>query len=54
MQTGCSVVAMKKDSELAINPEPDIVVKPEDELVLIGSAESEKKFMEKFPPRSEK
>ena len=49
-QTGCSVVAVKKDSELVINPEPDIVVKPGDELVLIGSADSEKKFMEKFPP----
>jgi K+/H+ antiporter YhaU regulatory subunit KhtT len=48
-QTGCSVVALKKHPEFIINPEPDIVLKPGDELVLIGSAESEKKFTEKFP-----
>ncbi|MFP4168438.1 MAG: potassium channel family protein [Desulfonatronovibrionaceae bacterium] len=48
-QTGCSVVAVKKSSELIINPEPDILLNHGDELVLIGSGESEKKFTEKFP-----
>jgi K+/H+ antiporter YhaU regulatory subunit KhtT len=48
-QTGCSVVAVKKHDDLVINPEPDIVVRRGEELVLIGSAESEKRFTEKFP-----
>lgn len=48
-QTGCSVVAVKKHEDLVINPEPDIVVRQGDELVLIGSAESEKRFTEKYP-----
>lgn len=48
-QTGCSVVAVKKHHDLVINPEPDIVVRQGDELVLIGSAESEKRFTEKYP-----
>lgn len=47
-QTGCSVVAVKKHNDLVINPEPDIVLNSDDELVLIGSAENEKRFNEKF------
>lgn len=48
-ETGCSVVAVKKQDELVINPDPGIVLNHEDELVLIGSAESEKRFTEKYP-----
>ncbi|MFP4160151.1 MAG: potassium channel family protein [Desulfobacterales bacterium] len=48
-ETGCSVVAVKKLHELVINPEPDIVVNRGDELVLIGAAESERRFTEKYP-----
>jgi K+/H+ antiporter YhaU regulatory subunit KhtT len=50
--TGCSVIAVKKDDELIVNPEPSIVLPNGDELVLIGSAESEKMFAEKFPTAS--
>ncbi|MFW6052634.1 MAG: TrkA C-terminal domain-containing protein [Desulfosalsimonas sp.] len=48
-ETGCSVVAVKKQDELVINPDPGIVLNHDDELVLIGSAESEKRFTEKYP-----
>ena len=47
--TGCSVVAIKRDDELVVNPNPAIVLEPGDELLLIGTAESEKKFTEKYP-----
>ncbi len=47
-QTGCSVVAVKKQNDFVINPEPDIVINQGDELVLIGSAESEKRFTQKY------
>jgi Trk K+ transport system NAD-binding subunit len=47
--TGCSVVSIKRNEELIINPHPEIILEQGDELVLIGSAESEKKFTEKYP-----
>ncbi len=50
--TGCSVVAVKKKDELIINPNPAIVLDHGDELVLIGSAKSERMFTEKYPPAS--
>lgn len=47
-KTGCSVLAIKQNGEQHINPSPDIVLKEESELVLIGSAEAERKFMADF------
>lgn len=51
-KTGCSVIAIKRGEELVINPEPDMALKKGDELVLIGSEESEQKFNEKYHPVS--
>jgi len=48
-KTGCSVVAVKRKGELLINPNPAIVLEQGDELVLIGSAESENRFREIYP-----
>lgn len=48
-ETGCSVVAVKRDEKLITNPDPSIVLEPYDELVLIGTASSEKKFIENYP-----
>jgi Trk K+ transport system NAD-binding subunit len=48
-KTGCSVVAVKRDEKLIINPDPAIVLEKGDELVLIGSASAEKQFIEKYP-----
>ncbi|MFP4040829.1 MAG: potassium channel family protein [Desulfosudaceae bacterium] len=48
-QTGCSVVAIKREGELLSNPDPAIQLKKEDELLLIGTTEAEKKFLETFP-----
>jgi len=47
--TGCSIVAVKRKDRLIINPDPLIVLAHGDELVLIGSAKSERLFTEKFP-----
>lgn len=47
-KTGCSVIAIKRGEELVINPEPDMVLKRDDEMILIGSEESEQKFNEKY------
>lgn len=47
--TGCSIVAIKRSEAMLINPDPDTVVSTEDELILIGTAEAEKKFAERYP-----
>jgi Trk K+ transport system NAD-binding subunit len=50
--TGCSIVAVKRGNELIVNPDPEIVLRRGDELVLIGSVESEKLFTEKYAVNS--
>lgn len=45
-ETGCNVLSVLRDEEQIINPEPDIVLPDESELVLIGTTEDEKRFME--------
>jgi len=52
-KTGCSVVAVKKGDHLVINPDPAIVLEKGDELVLIGNADAEKLFIEKYPAATE-
>lgn len=42
------MLAVKRKDELVVNPDPEIVLKRGDELVLIGSAEAEKAFTEKY------
>ena len=47
-ETGCSVVAITREGRLNLNPDPFIPLALHDELILIGSAEAEKRFKEKF------
>ncbi|HLR26179.1 MAG TPA: NAD-binding protein [Fodinibius sp.] len=47
-QTGCSVLAIKQNGQQYINPEPETILSKDSELVLIGSAEAERRFMEQF------
>ncbi|HBI16428.1 MAG TPA: potassium transporter TrkA [Desulfobulbaceae bacterium] len=46
--TGCSVVALTRSNELILNPDPRMPLAEEDELILIGTVDAEKKFMEHF------
>jgi len=46
--TSCSIIAIKREEKMLINPDPSSVVNEGDELILIGTAEAEKKFMEKY------
>lgn len=45
-QTGCSIVAIGKDDKLHINPEPSVVLGADDEMVLIGTGDAEKRLMD--------
>lgn len=46
--TECSVVAIKEDGVLSINPDPQMPIKPSTELILIGTEEGERKFLKHF------
>ncbi len=46
--TGCSVIAIKSEAGLIVGPDPSIPLKAGDELILIGSTESEQSFLELF------
>lgn len=46
--TGCSVVAITRDGNLVLNPDPFAPLVANDELVLIGTVEAEKNFKTKY------
>lgn len=45
-QTGCSIIAINKDNKLDINPEPSILLRENDEMILIGTSDAEKRLMD--------
>jgi voltage-gated potassium channel len=47
-QTGCSVIAIGKENKLSINPEPSILLMENDEMVLIGTSDAEKRLMDTY------
>jgi Trk K+ transport system NAD-binding subunit len=47
-RTGCSVVALSRANELILNPDPHLPLEKEDELILIGTVDAEKRFMEHY------
>ena len=49
--TGCSVIAIFRAGNLGINPEPTELLAAVDELLMIGTAASEKAFAEKYPDK---
>ena len=46
--TGCSVIALKSIKGLMVGPDPSIPLRVEDEIILIGSTESEQQFLELY------
>lgn len=44
-ETGCSVVAIKTKGELLVSPDPNKQLQASSELILIGTAEAEKRFL---------
>src|SRR5699024_51868 len=45
-KTGCSVLAIKHNGEQKINPDPKTILQEDSQLVLIDSAEAERKFVQ--------
>lgn len=47
-ETGCSVIAVFREDEMVINPQPDIELVEGEEIVLIGTFEGEARFNETY------
>ena len=48
-ETGCSVIALFREGQLLINPDPTDPLAARDEMLIIGTVESEKRFAAKYP-----
>ena len=48
-QTGCTVVAVGEADHFSCNPGREAVLKPQSELVLIGDAAAESRFLKRYP-----
>ena len=49
MQTGCSVIAINHEGKMVINPDPSVCFHGNDELVIIGTDDTEKRFLKMYP-----
>ena len=47
-KSGCSIVALTSDDELKINPDPSMLIREGQSIILIGNVEAETKFFEQF------
>ncbi len=47
-KTGCSIIALKHSGELVVGLDPLLVLREKDEIVLIGTTESERQLLELF------
>jgi voltage-gated potassium channel len=43
-QTKCTIVAVNQEGNIAINPDPEMILQEEDEIILIGTVEAENRF----------
>jgi len=50
-ETGCSVIAVVRNGNLRINPDPDETLRTDDEMIMIGTAGSEKCFVGRYPEK---
>ena len=49
--TGCSVIGVKAGDDTYLNPDPSIVLKPGNELIIICTDESHKRFLKRYPAK---
>jgi Trk K+ transport system NAD-binding subunit len=51
-QTGCSTIALVRGGRLEINPDPNTLLVAGDEMIVIGTADAEKCFMQRYTVKS--
>ncbi|MFW5722722.1 MAG: potassium channel family protein [Desulfohalobiaceae bacterium] len=47
-ETGCSAIAVVRQGQVEINPDPNRPLKESDEMIVIGTAEAEKCYMQRY------
>lgn len=47
-ETGCTLIAIQSGEKMLLNPDPDLPLAPDDELILIGTGEAEKLFISRY------
>jgi voltage-gated potassium channel len=47
-ETGCSIIAVGANGQQQVNPDPNLILPNDEELVLIGSVESENRFLQMY------
>lgn len=47
-KTGCTVIAIRENGEVSINPDPEVPLNTDQELILIGESKGEKMFNEYY------
>ncbi|MDH3329300.1 MAG: NAD-binding protein [Desulfobulbaceae bacterium] len=47
-KTGCSVIAIKSEDKLVVSPDPQLPLNAHDKMILIGTMDAEKHFIENF------
>lgn len=52
-ETGCTVIAVKFEGEMLINPEPNLVLKEDAEIILIGTVEAENEFFKTYSSKGD-
>ena len=48
LQTGCNVIATSQDGKMVINPDPSVCLLEDNELIVIGTDEAEKRFFKMY------
>ncbi len=48
LQTGCNVIATSQDGKMVINPDPSVCLSENNELIIIGTDEAEKRFFKMY------
>ena len=51
-ETGCSVIAIDTENGAQVNPHPGTTLPPDAEIILIGSVESERRFLNRYLNRA--
>ncbi|MDD3472779.1 MAG: TrkA family potassium uptake protein, partial [Syntrophaceae bacterium] len=53
-ETGCNLIAVHDKDEMIINPDPSYRFREDNELIIVGTTESERNFFKMFPGLTER
>ncbi|HNS55574.1 MAG TPA: NAD-binding protein [Smithellaceae bacterium] len=48
-KTGCTVIAVQHKDSISVNPEPNLLISRDDEIILVGTYDTERSFLNEYP-----